>query len=281
MAYINGLNYQPQQYGAMSAPSISVAGQAPGVSGSPTQQNTNIPAAGVSQVPESVSQNIATHNPFSMMTAMGQSNQSTAIGNYQNMQRANGGQQGWTPWALQNQAAGGYGGIGSQIGDLFLHPMRSIQAGSNYAFGANGSQVMQSQYYRDPITGAIQSTGQAQAVNNPYAAQYDMNNVTGRYINQQLGKGVGMGSNPWQKVNDAANSYYGDITKNFGAGQFDTQNFNRNQAVGNFNQAKQMLSYNAPHNSENQRLVDSGAYGGWAPAPQRQQPNYMGGNGYQ
>ncbi len=279
MAYFQG--FSPTSEQGNTTPDVAKASGIGVMGGSNPVPTANTPQAGQMSAPNAVLQNIQNY-AGSGGTLMGNANMNSGLRNYNAMSQAYnpGGMGQWSPWALNAQSAGGGGFDSISAGNLFNGRANPLAAGSNYSFGDNAKQIMQSQYYRNPYTGDVQNTGAAQQVKNPYGEMYDMNNITRRYIQQQLGKGVGMGDNPYAPYNQGVEDYYKSVMGGFGNSPFDTQNFNKGMISNGYNAPmnKPMLSPNAPHNAQNQQLVNNGTYGGWGgPAPQ---PNYMGGYGY-
>jgi hypothetical protein len=267
MPYINGLNYGQQQYGALSSPNIGLpSGPTQSLpSGAPMSggQQANMNQGGLPAMPPDVAANIAAYNPYSMRTGMGDMLQDKGISNYRSAQNQHGGGQyagqNWVPWALQANSAGGYGGIGNQVGDLFINPMSQIQAGSQYSFGAKPSQIMASQYQRDPMTGNIIGMGAAQQVDNPLALQYQMGmGVAGHLATM---KGMGLGSDEYLKnLSGLGNDYYGAVSKQFGQGQFDTSNFDPMAKNAFYNVYANQKAGTLPDNSQD--IARQGTYYG-------------------
>ena len=271
MGYFQGLAAAPTQQ--QNTPAIPNAPTGV-VSGSTTAQGQ--PQAygsfSMAQAPNAVLNNINAYNGGQFGTIARAGNEQQGLNNYLQQSQQYGQQPGvYQPWAFQDKAAGGYGSNGYDVGNMFGvggGQASQIQAGSNYAFGQDPRQIMQSQYYRNPYTGEIERTGQAQSVDNPYRGQYDMGMQMANHYSSL--KGMGLGNEAYQNnLNTLGNDYYGSITSGFGQGQFDTSNFNKSAT----------MSFVNPYNGASAGVLGSGPdyMGVRSRAPSNNQPNYMGG----
>lgn len=271
MGYFRGLAAAPDQQQA--APSIPNAPTGV-VSGGGMQGPSNATNGtfGLSQAPNAVLNNINAYNGGQYGTMARAGNEQQGLNNYLQQAQQHGQDPGvYTPWAFQDKAAGGYGSNGYDVGNLYgvggVGGPGQIQAGSNYTFGQNGGQIMQSQYFRNPYTGQIENTGAAQSFANPYAMQYGMNKkaasiaqTAGGLGNQQQRQGL------IDSTNSMSSDYYNNVNSNIGQGQFDTRNFDQSMTMNPIHYGKLGMWEHGPDYmgvQQNNRQPYSG-------------PNYMG-----
>lgn len=206
MAYIQGLGGQ-SGYGTQavppSVPNVPTGNQGSSIVGG--QISPSVPQSSYNQLPSPVMQNINNYNAAGMGTIGHQANEQRGLNNYNRLASQYGDRMGqWTPWALQEQSAGGYGGNANNVGNLFLGGApQGLGLGNTYDL-SNG-MLNSKQNIHNVYSGDVQGYGASshQGFQSPVSSGYWSNLDPGKFNNQS------------QPFYNSINDYFGNEAQQY------------------------------------------------------------------